>query len=696
MNSRANPEHTLAALDRCLEGMRCQCSADLERVIEVSNDGCLQLTGYSPTELNGNRSHSLKQLTHPDDWPMVAASLQAALEFGTSYRLEYRLISADGIEKWVIERGNCSPDQGHGRHFHVFLEDIMARVESQERRVDTEARYRSIFENSVVGVFQSTSDGQYLAVNQALANLYRFASPEKLIHGVTNIGHRLYIDSNRRNEFLQQIKNQGRVVDFESEVRCADGEHIWISENAWAVLDPEGNVHHYEGMVSDVTERRNHHAMLQFQATHDPLTGLPNRNQLPGRLAQAAQMAFACNGLVALAFIDLDNFKVINDSLGHGCGDEMLMYVAKRLQETLRSSDSVVRYGGDEFVLIIQYTEVSEVTKLLQRIMQAIQAPLQLGDHELHINCSIGVALYPEDADDLPSLLRIADITMYEAKGRGKGSFLFHTRELSHAAHERFILENALRSAIEKEEIRVYYQPKVDNEQQICGCEALVRWQSPEHGFVMPDRFIPLAEETGLIFPLGWYILRTACLEAAAWPAIHGRRLSVAVNLSARQLAAPSLINEVKLALSGSGLAPELLELEITESMLMNDVERSIEVLRDIRSLGVRIAVDDFGTGYSSLSYLKRLPIDVLKIDRSFVNGCEKSDEAMVIPHAVIFLGKSLQLRIVAEGVELPEQMATLRRCGCDEFQGYLIARPMDPTATLSFFAAYSVIESSS
>lgn len=684
MTQWADSTLTMAVLEHCLDGMLCQCSADLDRVIQITNSGCYPMTGYAEAELTGSRAFTLMALTHPEDRSMVRAQLAAALEFGAPYRLEYRLLSADGLEKWVIERGICPLDGGDGneRQFHVFLEDIMARVDSQNRRVETEIRYRSIFENSVVGVFQSADDGRYLAVNQALADLYGFATPVELMAGIADIAHGLYVDPGRRNEFRQLIRAHGRVVDFESEVRCANGETIWISENAWAVLDPQGQLRYYEGMVSDVTERRGHQAMLQFQATHDPLTGLPNRNQLPQRLSRA------CGAPVALAFLDIDNFKVINDSLGHARGDELLVCVAKRLQDALRRTDTVARYGGDEFVLLFQYSAShAEVIQTLERAMSAVQAPLQLGDHVLHISCSMGVALYPEDATDLAGLLRIADIAMYEAKARGKGLYRFHTQALSHAAQERFSLEASLRSALDAGEIRVYFQPKVDIHEQVCGCEALARWHSAVHGLVTPDRFIPMAEETGLILPLGWQILRMACQAAARWPTLHGKALSVAVNLSARQLSSPVLVHEVKQALALSGLLPTLLDLEITESMLMDDVERTIGVLHELRGLGVRIAVDDFGTGYSSLSYLKRLPIDVLKIDRSFVDGCQAGDGMLAIPSAIIFLGKALNLRIVAEGVEMPEQLDRLRQSGCDEFQGYHIARPMDHDATLRFLA---------
>ncbi len=679
-----SPAITLDALDQCMDGLRFRCDASAPRVIQELGRGCRLLTGYHPQEIQALAG--LNALVHPEDLAVLEATLQTACEMNTSYRLEYRLRMADGSEKWILERGKPNLDT-HPPCIDGHLEDISARVEALFKLAAIETRYRSLFENSVLGVFQSTEDGHYLDVNQALADIYRFPNPQALINSLADIEHNLYVNPRRRNEFKRLIENNGQVIDFESEVYCADGQRIWISENARAVRAPDGSLMYYEGMVRDITERRQHQSTLQFQATHDPLTGLPNRNLLHDRLEQAAAQAKRAKASVALAFVDLDNFKVINDSLGHSAGDELLMNVAHRLRHALREVDSVIRYGGDEFVLLMTNQTSREDTETqLERLLTAIQTPIKLGDHELHINCSIGVAYYPTDAQDLPTLLRVADMAMYDAKGNGKGKFHFYTRSLNQQAQERFALESALRYAIDAGQLSLVYQPKLDSERQLCGFEALVRWHSPEYGLITPNRFIPIAEETGLILPLGWQVLRHACNEAARWPTVKGREISVAVNLSARQLGEPCLLDEIQQALADSGLPARRLELEITESMLMGDIESTIAVLHDIRALGVRIAVDDFGTGYSSLSYLQRLPIDILKIDRSFVNGCEEGGEAMTIPHAIIFLGKSLKLHLVAEGVEKEEQMAILSLCGCNEFQGYLFARPLPPNELQPYF----------
>jgi diguanylate cyclase (GGDEF)-like protein/PAS domain S-box-containing protein len=682
--SRAEP--AMSTLFSNLDGMLFRCLVDDCWTLLSVSPGCRELTGYAAEDLVGNPENSLEALTHPEDRAAVRGTILAALDIKVRYRMEYRIVCRDGEEKWVLERGVGLRDEAGRQIIEGYLEDITDRVLAQIQLAETELRYRSIFENSVVGMFQSTESGRYLAANQALATLYRYPSPEALISSLADIATGLYVDQRRRADFKRLIQRDGRVSDFESEVICRDGSRIWISENAHAVCAPDGTLLYYEGTVEDITERHRYQSVLQHQATHDPLTGLPNRNLLQDRLEQAVQLAQRQHSKVVLAFVDLDNFKVINDSLGHAAGDELLIEIAGRLRQSLRGVDTVARYGGDEFVLIIGEQASGENTRqLLERLLASVQAPLTLEGHALRINCSIGVSVYPDDAQDLDGLLRVADVAMYHAKKTGKGQYHFYTRDLNQVVQDRFVLESALQGAIEHNELTVVYQPKVDATARVRGLEALVRWNSAGQGLVTPDRFIPLAEETGQILAIGEQVLYAACRAAATWPLVDGQALSVAVNLSARQLKEPGLPAVVADALAVSGLPPECLELEITESMIMGDVEHTIRVLKSIKALGVRIAVDDFGTGYSSLSYLQRLPIDTLKIDRSFVSGCDRGGKAMAIPHAIIFLGRSLNLHIVAEGVETVAEKDVLSVCGCDEFQGYLFSRPMQAAAVADY-----------
>ena len=685
----ANGEQDLArTLPGYIDGMCFRCRIDAQWTLIDVGSGAQALTGYRPAELLGSPQRSLEYLTHPEDRDIVRGTILAAIECGERYSLEYRIVARDGAEKWVRENGVLAHDASGTPVLDGYLEDITDRVMVQMQLAETELRYRSIFENSVIGMFQTTEDGRYLTANQALADLYRYPTPEALIAGLHDIARGLYVNPAQRDEFKRLIQRDGKVSAFESEIVRGDGSRIWISEHAHAVHGANGNFLYYEGIVEDITERRRYQMTLHHQATHDPLTGLPNRNLLADRLEQAIHGCQRHGGKVALAFVDLDNFKVINDSLGHATGDQLLIEIAARLRGALRSIDTVARYGGDEFVLILgEQRTANDTGILMERVLNAIQAPLNLGGHQLQVNCSIGASMYPDDAQDLDGLLRVADMAMYHAKENGKGQFRFYTRDLNRAMLERFGLENALRESIEQRHFAVHYQPKVDGRGRLCGCEALVRWHHPVLGTITPDRFIPLAEETGQIVAIGEQVLYTACREAAGWPTVDGRRLVISVNLSTRQLDEPGLPAMVADALASSGLPPACLELEITESAIMGDVAKVIRRLEAIKALGVRIAVDDFGTGHSSLSYLQRLPIDTLKIDRSFVSGCDRGGKAMAIPHAIIFLGKSLSLHLVAEGVEQDGEMEMLRLCGCDEYQGYLISRPVDAKGLADFMA---------
>jgi diguanylate cyclase (GGDEF)-like protein/PAS domain S-box-containing protein len=666
-------ERVLRVLMQNLEGMVFRCAIDDVWTLHFASDGCEALTGYSQEDLKQSRSISLESLIHPEDRQRVRRSIMGAVMRDTAYRVDYRIRCRDGREKWVLERGRSVVDESGSEVLEGFIEDVTDRLQTEVRLAETELRYRSIFENSVIGMFQTSPDGRYLAANQALAELYGYGSPADLVAGLSDIANRLYVHSGRRDDFKSLIRLHGKVRDFESEVHRCDGTTIWISENAHAVCSPDGAVLYYEGTVEDVSERRRYQAQLEYQATHDPLTGLPNRNLLQDRLEQAINSACRAQTQVAVAFVDLDNFKFINDSLGHAAGDRLLVELGKRLEACMRSTDTVARYGGDEFVLILgEQTHLGGVVQTLERVLSTIHQPVRLDGHDLQVTGSIGVSLFPRNGDGLEALLSQADAAMYHAKESGKSCFRFYADELNAAAHERLVLESALRRAVADEALTVVYQPKVDAAGRVMGCEALVRWDSPEFGPVSPLKFIPLAEETGLIRPITEFVLRSACREAAGWGGLH-----VAVNLSARQFSDRDLVGQVSGVLEETGLPASCLQLEITEGFLVGDVERAVEILTGLKELGVSIAVDDFGTGYSSLAYLKRFPIDILKIDRSFVMECHRGDEAMAIPKAIISLGHSLGLRIVAEGVENAGQLEALAGQHCEEFQGYYFSRPV-------------------
>ena len=428
---------------------------------------------------------------------------------------------------------------------------------------------------------------------------------------------------------------------------------------------------------------------VQFVATHDALTNLPNRVLFNQSLDRALALAKRHSRRLAVLFIDLDRFKLINDTLGHDQGDNLLIEIARRLTGNLRASDTVARLGGDEFVVLVEeITDPAYIIDVAQKLVQALSEPIMLSGHEYRVTASIGISSYPDDAEDIATLLKNADIAMYRAKEQGRNNFQFYSARMNVHSVERLTMESGLRRALERDELVLHYQPKIDlRTSKVTGVEALVRWQHPQHGLVPPAKFISVAEETGLIVPIGQWVLQSACLTHRAWSAAGLPHLRMAVNLSARQLLHMDLVREVGNVLSRTGCEPGCLELEITESMVMQNPARAVELIRELKGLGIAISIDDFGTGYSSLAYLKRFPIDSLKIDRSFIHDLPRDPGNMAITRAVIGMAHSLKLTVIAEGVETREQLDFLRGHNCDQMQGFYFSRPV-PAAELAALLA--------
>jgi diguanylate cyclase (GGDEF)-like protein/PAS domain S-box-containing protein len=462
-----------------------------------------------------------------------------------------------------------------------------------------------------------------------------------------------------------------------------DGTLFWSDTYIAPVRDEDGIVRHFVSAQYDITATKRYESELEFQTNRDALTGLANRNLLRDRLSQAISYAHRYGHPIWVVFVDLDRFKFVNDTLGHQAGDLLLKAVSGRLQGAVRETDTISRMGGDEFVLILpERTDAGLSTGIVKRIMDAVSQPLSIEGHEFFISTSIGVAVYPADGETPEELIKHADIAMYRAKETGRNNFQFYTPAMNERALERLRIEGDLRNALEREEFVLHYQPQVDlHTREIVGAEALIRWQHPELGMVPPARFIGLAEETGLIVPIGAWVIRTACMQNKAWQLSGLGHLRVSVNLSARQFAQHDLVESVAQALNEAQLEPQYLEIELTESLVMADVDRAIGILRELKALGVKLSVDDFGTGYSSLSYLKRFPIDVLKIDRSFVNDITVDPDDAAIVASIISLAHSLRLQVIAEGVETEAQLAYLREHHCDQIQGYFFSRPVTPDA---------------
>ena len=458
-----------------------------------------------------------------------------------------------------------------------------------------------------------------------------------------------------------------------------DGSLFWNMLYVTPVRDPRSNqVTHFVGVQHDITEIKRYQEELEHQANHDALTGLANRNLLRDRLEQGLRVAHRYGRACTVAFIDLDNFKLINDSLGHDIGDQVLKIVGERLAACIREGDTVARLGGDEFVLLVtEHGRDSGRLRVAQRVIVAISQPFAIEQREFKVTCSIGIASFPQDGTDADTLLRNADTAMYRAKDLGRNTFQLYSSEMNANLDERLTLETDLWNALERNEFALYYQPKVDlSTRQIVGLEALLRWHHPTKGTILPERFIPIAEESSLIVEIGNWAIREACSQNRDWQNAGCREMPIAVNVSGRQLH-NGLAAVVRAALVSADLSPDCLEIELTESAVMSNTEAAIEALSLLREMGVRISLDDFGTGYSSLSYLKRLPVTGLKIDQSFVRDLASDPDDAAIVRAIIVVAQELTLDVTAEGVETAEQVEFLENHGCGRAQGYYFARPL-------------------
>ncbi len=679
-------QRILDSLMENLHGMVYCCLYDEAWKMLFVSQGAYELTGYTVEEIMHGDFNSYEALTFEPDRKGVRKQIDEAIQSGGRFNVEYRIQHADGSLRWVLESGSpIFNEAGEIEALEGFIQDITQRKRSEEALKEAEARYRSIFNNAIEGIYQTTADGQYLNFNPALAKIYGYDSADDLSRGILDIDRQLYVQPGKRAEFIRMMRERGVVHNFEAEVYRKNGEVIWISENAREVRDEAGNLLFYEGTVEDITERRNHEQQLEYLATHDSLTSLPNRALLADRLQQCISFAHRHQEKLAVAFIDLDEFKLINDSMGHHVGDQLLVEMAKRLSACVRESDTLVRLGGDEFVMLLTGLQRAEdIAQSMQRILTMVSQPFVIKGWDYSVSCSIGVSLYPDDGRDPGDLLKHADAAMFKAKQSGRNNFQFYTSELNRSLMERLDVEFRLRQALEREEFLLYYQPKMDfSTGRICGAEALIRWQPHGESMVSPLSFIPIAEESGLIKDIGGWVMREACTMGVRLQKMHKRPMPIAVNVSPRQFRHFDLVGTVERVLAEVGLDPRLLELEITEGTLVHDTGQFIKTLQALKSIGVKLAIDDFGTGYSSMAYLKDFPVDRLKIDKAFVGNLETEPANIAILKAIIALGHSLELKVVAEGVETAYQQAFLHGIGCDELQGYVFSKPLPGEAFL-------------
>lgn len=474
-------------------------------------------------------------------------------------------------------------------------------------------------------------------------------------------------------------ENHEPYRNFEYPVRSDSGEIIWISASGFPVFSENGQFQGYRGVSSDITQRKKAEHQVEFLAYHDALTGLPNRLRLEERFAEATDLVARSGQKIALIYLDLDEFKSINDSMGHEIGDTLLRQVAARLHQSIRSADILCRQGGDEFLILLPAIETtSEVVTVLDKILASLQQPFLLSAQEVTTTASIGAAIFPNDGRDLDTLRQHADVAMYRAKEQGRNSYRFFDDFMTNEAIEYLSLRNGLRKALEMQELALHYQPQINLKTgAIVGVEALLRWTHPSLGAISPARFIPVAEKSGYIVDIGKWVFREACKQAVQWQEAGLPALRMAINLSAVQFKRDDLVSTVRSAIEESGLRPGLLELELTESILIKDADIALTVIKNLKKLGVEISLDDFGTGYSSLAYLKRFDIDKLKIDQSFVRNLDTNQQDAAIARAIIHLAQDLGLSTIAEGVETQDVLDRLQALGCHEAQGYLFSRPV-------------------
>jgi len=640
--------------------------------IEYVNPAFEELTGYAGSDALGQTSAILRSDRHENEFyrAMWETILRGGVFRGTlvNRRKDGGLFYEDKIITPLID------EAGHITHFVSTGRDVTARVRADEERT----RVVAILEATPDLVAIMKPDGALSYLNASGRRSLGVEEGEDITgHSIQELfPERIY---NRLVDEVGPEVYQSGVWSGETVLQITGGHEIPVSQVVLAHVGKEGEIEYLSTIIRDISEQKRFEARLQHRATHDRLTNLPNRFLLADRLGAALERAWRYGRHVAIVFLDLDNFKRVNDSLGHPAGDGVLQAVARRLQNCLRPTDTVARHGGDEFtVLLDDLARPDGAMVVLNKIQAAFERPVISGAHEIYITFSAGIAVYPQDGMDTEDLLRNADTAMYRAKMGGVSQYSFYAADMNARSHELLSLETDLRRALERQEFRLYYQPQIElTEGRIVGMEALIRWQHPLHGLISPADFVPLLESTGQIGAVGEWVLRQACADLLVCREADFPDLRMSVNVSAVQFNDRQLLDKVRSALTEVGIPPQALELELTENIVMRDPRAAAAILRALQTLGVRIAVDDFGTGYSSLNYLKNFPLDVLKIDQSFVKDLmEDTSDAAIVEASILFAHK-LGLETVAEGVETQEQLAFLREHGCQMVQGYYLSRPV-------------------
>ena len=633
-----------------------------------------RIFGRSDHEFEPTYDHFL-QCLHPDDRESVVNAVNETVIYNKPYKIEHRILWPTGEERIIQQQGDFFRGKtANTGHMVGTIVDI-----TEHRQAERELQIAdNVFSHTADAIIVTDATNKIIRVNEAFTRITGY-DPSDVIGDTP---HLLFLSQKGKKQPYEKVWQYLAIHDYwQGEIIATrkNGENYPCRQHVRAVKNPQGQTIQFISIFSDITKEKEVEEKLKKLAQFDQLTELPNRTLFNDRLQHAIVRCQRSKKNVGLLFIDLDGFKGVNDMLGHYAGDKLLQVVASRLKSSVRAQDTIARLGGDEFTIILEeLSQPEDAAIVAQKVISILSMPIQLEEDEVFIGGSIGISVFPNDADNTAGLIKNADMAMYQAKKQGRGRYVFYTEDLAHTAQERFQLEHKLRQAIEQEQLEVYYQPQIDwRIGKTIGAEALVRWNDPERGVIPPAAFIPLAEETGLIEQIGNWVLEHACRQAKVWQEKGLPPLRISVNVAGQQITRNSIVDSTKSVLKKTGLAPQFLELEITEGFVMQYPEQGIATLNALRELGVTLAIDDFGTGYSSLSYLKRLSVDRLKIDRSFVMDIpqDKDDEAITL--AIISMTRSLGLSVIAEGVETIEHIEFLSQHGCSEMQGYYFSPPV-------------------
>ncbi len=642
--------------------------AGFDGYLKRVNRACEHTFGFCKEEL---LAVPYMERIYPDDVPLVHAELSKLVSGAAMVNIQVRIQRKDDTWQWTEWVATRAPDKSL---FYAIGRDIGERMQR-----DLELKMAAkVIENTLEGVLVADTDGTILSVNPAFTRITGYTEEEAI--GKTP---RILRSNHHDVRFYQQLwasllgtgQWQGEIWN-----RRKSGEAYpeWLTISA--IRDKNGVVQQYVSVFNDITKYKQQEAHIHHQAYYDALTDLPNRLLFADRLKQAVAHAYRQRQQLAVMFLDLDRFKQVNDSFGHHVGDQLLQEVAKRLQALVRADDTVARLGGDEFTLLLQnVSHADDAIRIADQVIKAFDSPIVIEKHELFTSTSIGIAIYPYDGTDAETLMKNADSAMYLAKRNGRNSYQLYTPDMNESAAEQLMLENQLRRAIERDELVLHYQPQVNADTgEIVGIEALLRWQHPEKGLLYPLGFITLAEESGLIVSIGEWVLRTACVQNKRWQATACKAVKMAVNVSARQFSHPHFVRMVGQVLEETGMEPCWLELEVTENILLRDTEQAIDKLQHLKALGITLSIDDFGTGYSSMAYLKNFPFDTVKIDRSFICDVVVNTNDAEIAKAIIAMAHSMNMKVIAEGVETAGQLEFMHTHQCDDMQGYYISYPLE------------------